>query len=316
MMNYKNMQRHNKRYEAGEVSWFQKVHPDMDLTNEEWTAKRVPGLPSIDMNRVKMPKVTVAPDVAEKLGNMGENPKEFDWVSKGAVSSIKDQGQCGSCGAFSAIGAVESCYQILTGHMDDDLSEQQLVDCAYAHNYHDDDGHHGAAIGCDGGSVVAYMDWMIQGRHNQEEAGYPYTSGKSGTHYKCRENASNWHETAHVSDMSIFWYTDELNMESLLRINPVSAGVHVSSNWNSYGGGVLEDAFCCNVADDPDCVYSMNHHVLVVGYGHDEHSGLDFWLIKNSWGKWWGDEGYIKLKKGTGHCGIGCKQLIPSCTIN
>merc|ERR1711872_579636 len=210
MMNYKNMQRHNKRYEAGEVSWFQKVHPDMDLTNEEWAAKRVPGLPGLDLDRVKMPKVTVAPDVAEKLGNMGQNPKEFDWVSKGAVSSIKDQGQCGSCGAFSAIGAVESCYQILTGHMDDDLSEQQLVDCAYAHVYNDKQGSWGAS-GCNGAWPVTYIDWLIKGKQNQQEAGYKYTSGQSGKVGKCSEKADNWYETAQVTDMSNFWYAHELD---------------------------------------------------------------------------------------------------------
>jgi len=315
--NFDKMMEHNKRYEAGEVSWYQKVHPDMDLTEEEWSAKRLTGLPpSLDMRNGKMPSSRVAPDVAEKLSKLGDTPKEFDWVSKGAVSSVKDQGHCGSCAAFSAMGAVESCYQILTGQMQDDLSEQHIVDCAYGHVYNDKQGSWGAS-GCNGAWPVTYIDWLIKGKQNQQEAGYKYTSGQSGKVGKCSEKADNWYETAQVTDMSNFWYAHELDMEKLIQINPVSTAVQATSHWSSYGGGVLEDSFCCNAIHNPFCSYRVNHAVLVVGYGHDEESGLDYWLIKNSWGTRWGESGFIKLKKGTGHCGVGAKeQLVPTCTLN
>jgi len=315
MNNYNKMLEHNKRYEAGEVTWSQGVHPDMDLTEEEWAAKRLTGLPKPSMKRAMIPSSRVAPDVAEKLSKLGDAPREFDWVSKGAVSSVKDQGQCGSCAAFSAIGAVESCYQIKTGVMDDDLSEQHIVDCAYGHIYNDDEGSW-SATGCQGAWPVAYIDWLNNGKKNQEEAGYHYTSGHSGTHYRCRENATNWHEQAHVSDFTNYWFVDELDMEGLVQINPVSTAVQATNNWSWYNGGVLDDSYCCNVADDPYCTYNVNHAILVVGYGHDEASGLDYWLIKNSWGSRWGEDGYVKLKKGTGHCGVGTfEQLIPSCDV-
>merc|ERR1712055_555438 len=138
-----------------------------------------------------------------------------------------------------------------------------------------------------------------------DEVGYKYTSGGSGTHYHCRENTTNWHEAAKVTGMSNFWYAEELDMESLIQINPVSTSVQATNDWSYYGGGVLDDRYCCDAATDQNCVYSLNHAVLVVGYGHDEDSGLDYWLIKNSWTARWGEEGYVKLKKGTGHCGVG-----------
>jgi len=316
MTNYNKMLEHNKRYEADEVTWSQGMHPDMDLTEEEWAAKRLKGLSKPNMKRAMIPSSRVAPDVAEKLRKQGNAPKEFNWVSRGAVSSVKDMvlHGCKSDAAFSVIAALESCYKIKTGIMDDDLSEQHIIDCAYGHIYNDDKGSWGA-YGCQGSWPVAYMDWLYKGKQNQEEAGYQYT-GHSSSHYHCKENASNWHEQAHVSDFTNYWFVDELDMEDLVQINPVSTAVQATSNWSQYKGGILDDSHCCNAADDPYCFYHVNHAILVVGYGYDKASGLDYWLIKNSWGSRWGEDGYVKLKKGTGHCGVGTfEQLIPSCDV-
>merc|ERR1719319_828165 len=96
------------------------------------------------------------------------------------------------------------------------------------------------------------------------------------------------------------WYTNENDMENMLQINPVVTAVSATNNWGSYGGGVLDDNLCCNAATDSQCVYNLNHAVLVVGYG--TQGGQDYWLIKNSWGTSWGESGYFKLKRGTGHC--------------
>merc|ERR1712055_756220 len=182
MSNYNQMLEHNKRYAAGEVTWWAKVHPDMDLTEEEWSAKRLGGLPALDPN-TKASQSKVHPSVTAKLSQLGDNPEEFNWVTKGMVSSVKDQGQCGSCAAFSAIGAIESCYLIQSDEMNVDLSEQHIVDCAYGHTYNDESGSWGAS-GCNGAWPITYIDWLSR-RNNQDEAGYKYTYGESDSDQPC-----------------------------------------------------------------------------------------------------------------------------------
>jgi len=314
MKNYNTVLEHNKRYEAGETSWWMKIHPDMDMTEEEWSNKYLGGLPHYDQDTVFSPSV-MDPSHKAKLDQLKEAPKEWNWVDQGKVSSVKDQGQCGSCAAFSVTGSVESCFAILTGEMDDDLSEQHIVDCAYGHIFSDDYGSW-SANGCNGAWPVAYTDWLSN-EYNQEEAGYHYTSGSTGTHYNCRAKDDNKHTAAHVTGHTNLWFTEELDMEQMLTINPVNTAVQATNHWSWYGGGVLDDSYCCNAATDSNCVYQLNHAVLVVGYGHDAASGMDYWLIKNSWTKRWGEDGYVKLKKGTGHCGVGAlNQNIPTCAEN
>merc|ERR1712200_191899 len=90
-------------------------------------------------------------------------------------------------------------------------------------------------------------------------------------------------------------------LEMLLMINPVATAVVATDNWGGYGGGVLDDDLCCDAATDPECINTLNHAVTVVGYGTE--GDKDYWLVKNSWSTNWGEEGYFKIKKGTGHCG-------------
>merc|ERR1712168_1352345 len=96
MKNYNTVLEHNKRYEAGETSWWMKIHPDMDMTEEEWSNKYLGGLPHYDQDTVFSPSV-MDPSHKAKLDQLKEAPKEWNWVDQGKVSSVKDQGQCGSC---------------------------------------------------------------------------------------------------------------------------------------------------------------------------------------------------------------------------
>jgi len=304
--NHAKIVEHNKMYEAGQVSWFMKMYEDMDLTEEEFMNKRT-GLPSITTDFTPVNQLDAV--IEAKLAKLGPAPKEWSWVSQGKVSSVKNQAQCGSCAAFAALGAIESCFMI-NNDMANDLSEQHLLDCAYNHQVTDGDGTWGA-YGCDGAWPNAYLDW-IQGNYNQEEGGYPYTSGRSGDVGSCKPSNNNVHSGSMVTGFTNKWYTEEDSMTQMLQINPVATAVSATSNWGSYGGGVLDDNLCCNAATDSSCVYNLNHAVLVVGYGTE--GGKDYWLIKNSWGSSWGENGFFKLKRGTGHCGVGClEQAIPSC---
>jgi len=309
--NLAKMVEHNKRYAAGEETWWMKVHEDMDLTNEEFMAKRTGGIPQYDNNTVFSNSLDSR--ILAKLAKLPKAPRDFDWTTQGKVTSVKNQGQCGSCAAFSMLGSIESCFKINKADSVDDLSEQHILDCAYNHYVNDQYGSWGA-FGCDGAWPVAYVDWMQNHGYNKEEYAYPYVSGSSGTTYQCQSGSNGDHTQARVTGYYNKWYMNEMEMEQVVMINPVSTSLQVTDNWGSYGGGVMNDRACCDAAYDSNCVYNLNHAILVVGYGHDSASGLDYWLIKNSWGTRWGSSGYLKLKKGTGHCGVGSlHQTIPYC---
>jgi len=143
--NMKKIVEHNKRYSAGEVTWWMKVYEDMDLTTEEFLHKRT-GLPSVGADF--KPVNQISPVIQEKLANQPPPPREWNWVTQGKVSSVKNQAQCGSCAAFAALATIESCFMI-NNDMANDLSEQHLLDCAYGHYAVDADGSWGA-FGCDG----------------------------------------------------------------------------------------------------------------------------------------------------------------------
>jgi len=308
--NHKKMVEHNKRYAAGEVSWSMGMTDEMDLTEAEWLAKRTGGLPYYDNTTVFLD--TLNEEVLFKMSQVKKTPREFNWVDQGGVSSVKNQAQCGSCAAFAAVGAIESCTKITVGNMADDLSEQHLLDCAYNHVFTDGSGSWGC-YGCDGAWPQGYIDWITdENSYNQEESAYPYTSGRTGDVTSCRPSSSGYNKNFRVTGMHNQWFTNEMDMETMLLQNPVVTAVQANSDWSYYNGGVLDSRQCCNAASDSSCIYNLNHAVLVVGYGRQ--SGQDYWLIKNSWGRSWGENGFVKVKKGTGHCGVGSlHQTVPTC---
>ena len=129
------MVKHNARYDAGEVSWWRKVTQHSDLTHEEWLDMMRLGMPALDKSTMVD---TVSADMEEKVAS-GVAPEEWNWVEQGAITSVKDQAQCGSCAAFATIATIDSCFWAATnGTLFDDLSEQHLMDCARHHHYHDE----------------------------------------------------------------------------------------------------------------------------------------------------------------------------------
>merc|ERR1712110_912481 len=233
------------------------------------------------------------------------------WKDQGAVTSVKDQQQCGSCAAFGAIAAIDTCFYFANNVLYDDLSEQHLMDCAYGHNYYDSEGAWGA-FGCDGAWPQSYYDWIINknaGRVEQEDC-EPYTAQD----HTCADDDSCNYMGAHMTGFYNKWYTNEDEMKELVYISLVATTVF-ASYWGSYGGGVYDDSRCCEAVSDNNCIWTLNHEISVVGYGTE--GGKDYWLVKNSWGKFWGDSGFMKIKRGTGHCGIGNQHIIqPYCAPN
>jgi len=204
----------------------------------------------------------------------------LDWRTKGAVTPIKDQGQCGSCWAFSTTGSVEGANQLKSGKLES-LSEQQLVDCA---------GSSGNQ-GCNGGLMDDAFEYIIKNKGIGSEASYPYTA-RDG---KCKQVAA----VGTVSKYTDVKKNDETGLMSAVNIEPVSVAVDAES-WQSYRGGVMTGP----------CGKSLDHGVLLIGYGTE--GANDYWLVKNSWGTSWGEKGTIRLVRGKNECGIAEAASYPT----
>ena len=222
-------------------------------------------------------------------------PESVDWRNNNAVTPVKDQGQCGSCWAFSTTGSLEGMYAIQTGELVS-FSEQQLVDC-------DNFKHGGKDHGCNGGLMDNAFAWINENNGLCSEESYPYISG-SGATEKCQTTCDNLPNSQLQSWVDV-QSSDEALMAAVT-LQPVSVAIEADQmDFQLYKSGVLTS----------DCGTTLDHGVLVIGYGTEGTE--DYYLVKNSWGTSWGDEGYIKLGRGPqyndgeGQCGILLQASYP-----
>jgi cathepsin L len=210
-----------------------------------------------------------------------EEPIEItavDWVAKGAVTPVKDQGQCGSCWAFSATGAMEGAWFVAKQALVS-LSEQQLVDCA---------GSEGNQ-GCNGGLMDDAFKWVQKNKGITSEDNYKYTA-RDGT---CKKTVP---VVATIKGFKDVPARSETGLATAIQAQPIAIAIEADQScFQFYHGGVLDDASCGT---------SLDHGVLAVGLGTDSASGKDYWRVKNSWGASWGDKGYIKFVYGKNQCGL------------
>ena len=220
--------------------------------------------------------------------NITNLPKSWDWREHNAVTSVKNQGQCGSCWSFSATAAMEGAWAISTGKLID-LSEQQVMDCSSKY----------INFGCNGGEMDHAFDYAIDNGMCLDED-IPYNAVSQA----CSDEEKKCNKVADfLYCMDVTPNNEQVLMQAVYE-TPVSVAIEADVRvFQFYSGGII---------DSSTCGTSLDHGVVIVGYGTEEDK--DYWIVKNSWGEDWGENGYVRIARGSsttdnGVCGIA---MMPS----
>ena len=260
-----------RAHNAGNHAYKLGLNQFSDLTQEEFSNRYATGL--LGPTHPTKPACGPPPNVTH-----GPTPQSVDWAKAGKVTSVKDQKECGGCWAFAVSAVTESAYAIANDLSNNELvslSAQDLLDCDFVD------------YGCSGGWPQFGMKFVHdKGLCSWDD--YPFTGKSAPT---CQTSCKPVVSVQSCQNLPV---NDEEALLKFVAQRPIYVGVAASDpNFHNYKSGVLTD-----------CGKRRDHAVTIVGYGHDDESGLDYWKIKNSWGDWWGENGYIRIQRGIDLCGV------------
>jgi cathepsin L len=278
------VQSHNLEADIGLHTFWLGMNAYADMTNKEFV-KVMNGY----NNTLRLQR---KPSTNEFTFNpsLGALPDTVDWRTKGYVTDIKDQGQCGSCWAFSSTGALEGQHFAKASKLVS-LSEQNLVDCSRKQGN----------MGCNGGLMDYAFTYIKENNGIDTETSYPYQA----TDHQCRFKPADVGATD-TGFVDVKSKDESALQQAVATIGPISVAIDAShSSFQLYRHGVYNEPRCSPT--------NLDHGVLAVGYGTDQSSGSDYWLVKNSWGKSWGMQGYIMMTRNKNNqCGIATASSYPT----
>jgi len=276
--NHRIVEQHNQEYAAGKHTFDLGMNQFADMTNQEFRS-------IVNGYKRKTPKPTGGEQYQPTADAL---PASVDWRAKGYVTDVKDQGQCGSCWAFSATGSLEGQHFKQSGKLVSE-SEQNLVDCSWKQGNE----------GCNGGLMDQAFTYIKSNKGVDTEVSYPYQA-RDG---KCRFNSTNVASTdAGFVDIKSGSESDLEN--AIATIGPISVAIDASKNsFQLYKSGVYYEASCSTSA--------LDHGVLAVGYDTTS-DGQKYYIVKNSWNASWGQKGYIWMsREKNNNCGIATEASYP-----
>jgi len=251
----------------------------MDLTAQEFTAKYKGYKPVKNHTGLFLSHAESA--------KIAANAQSIDWNARGALTPIKNQGQCGSCWAFSATEQLESQYFQKYGSLKE-LSPQQIVSCDTTDN------------GCGGGNPITAWSYVSSFGGQEPKSDYPYTSGVTGQSGTCSAQKSDVAEdVGQTHSLIASEPSQESNMLAQMQDSPMSVCVDAQL-WQTYTGGVITASSGCGT--------SVDHAVQATGYNAEGN----YWIVRNSWGTSWGENGFVYVEYGSNVCGITSQATIVS----
>jgi C1A family cysteine protease len=235
----------------------------------------------VNTRGLEMPELLT---VGEPLILAAANADSVDWRSNGAVNPIQDQGQCGSCWAFSTMASLEGEHAIATGTLEK-FAEQQLVDCSTTSH------------GCNGGSMaLAFL--YLKSHDAILESNYPYTAADGTCQYD-----SLSHTAVETTGYSNVQANSPDQLKSAVEAGVVSVAIEADK--------LVFQHYTSGIFDSSSCGTQLDHGVALVGYGVE--SGTEYFILRNSWNTTWGEEGYMKIAStsGAGICGVNSAAVYP-----